>query len=73
MSLLCDFFGHKFVHDTTGVTGTWSRQFVGSKAISDWYRTLHVPKECTRCGYRHSDSFVVPEAWMDKPEAGRDG
>lgn len=68
MGILCEWFGHRFTHDGSRASGSWSRQWYGNTPLTDWYRTLCVPKTCDRCGHTNSDSFVVPAGWADKPE-----
>ncbi|GAB2620267.1 hypothetical protein GCM10027191_15430 [Novilysobacter erysipheiresistens] len=68
MSILCRILGHNFNFIEADVTPTWSRLHAPHRPISDWYRTIHVAKDCARCGYRHGNTFKVPNDWPAQPD-----
>jgi len=59
MSLLCDYLGHKFVHDDWGTTVDVRRFFGMSSNITGEWKALYVKKTCSRCGYEFSDTFRI--------------
>lgn len=54
---ICDLFGHKFEYAEAGAKCTVTRVCInGMKAE---YEGINVDKRCMRCGYLHSDTFII--------------